>query len=388
MEAAAAHLLNFSQPFDCELLEQLVAIAMDSNHPQRSAANEFLVKIKDHPDMWRRADAILEQSKQATTKFFGLQVLTEAINTHWKVIPQDQREGIRSYIVSKVIALSSSDELIKSNQSFLSRLNLVLVQILKQDWPQDWPSFITDIVASSKTSESLCENNMMVLQLLSEEVFDFSKESMTASKVKTMKESLNEEFAQIFQLCTFILEASRKVSLIRCTLQTLQRFLTWIPLGYIFETPLVPSLLSKFLPMPAYRVFVMDCLIEIASLNPADIPESYRSQVQGVLVMFVQVMGSILPTHIDIQRGYNDGSDEVQLFISKLALFLGTFLRSFLGFFDTGMGLANEAEVLGALVYMLKVSEVDDEEVFKTCLDFWSVFAKDLYTADIAYKTS
>jgi exportin-1 len=223
MEAAAAHLLNFSQPFDCELLDQIVLIAMDGSHPQRAAANEFLVRMKDHPDMWRRADAILEVSKQPATKFFGLQVLTEAINTHWKVIPQDQRDGIRSYVVTKIIALSSSEEIMRNNKNFLTRLNLVLVQILKQDWPHNWPTFISDIVSSSKTSESLCENNMKVLQLLSEEVFDFSKDSMTTVKIKTMKESLNEEFAQIFQLCEFILEASRKPSLIKCTLQTLQR---------------------------------------------------------------------------------------------------------------------------------------------------------------------
>ena len=253
MEAAAAHLLNFSQPFDCSLLDQIILIAMDGSHPQRGAANEFLVRMKDHPDMWRRADAILESTKQLQTKFFGLQVLGEAINTHWKVIPQEQREGIRSYVVSKIIALSGSDEIMKQNATFLSRLNLVLVQILKQDWPHNWPSFISDIVGSSKTSESLCENNMKVLQLLSEEVFDYSKDSMTASKIKLMKESLNEEFSQIFTLCEFILEASRKPSLVLCTLHTLQRFLTWIPLAYIFESNLIPGLITKFLSASAYR---------------------------------------------------------------------------------------------------------------------------------------
>ena len=47
----------------------------------------------------------------------------------------------------------------KQNHTFLSKLNLVLVQILKQDWPHNWPSFIGDIVGASKTSECLCENN-------------------------------------------------------------------------------------------------------------------------------------------------------------------------------------------------------------------------------------
>lgn len=253
MEQAAAHLLNFSQPFDCTLLDQIVLIAMNSSHPQRPAANEFLVRMKEHPDMWRRADAILETSQQEATRFFGLQVLAEAITTHWKVIPVEQREGIRNYIVTKIITLSSTDESMRAHNSFLSRLNLVLVQILKQDWPHNWPTFISDIVGASKASESLCENNMKILQLLSEEIFDFSKDSMTAAKIKTMKDSLNEEFSQIFQLCEFILEASSKTSLINATLCTLQRFLSWISLGYIFQTNLVIGLITNFLPQPKFR---------------------------------------------------------------------------------------------------------------------------------------
>ena len=80
---------------------------------------------------------------------------------------------------------------------------------------------------------------MCILKLLSEEVFDFSKEEMTTKKIKTMKERLNEEFKQIFQLCDLVLNCSKRPSLILVTLQTLLRFLSWIPLGFIFETNLI-----------------------------------------------------------------------------------------------------------------------------------------------------
>lgn len=70
MEEVEAHLLNFSQPFDCSLLDQIVMIAMDGAHPQRAAANDFLVRVKDNPNMWKRADVIMEMSTQSATKFF------------------------------------------------------------------------------------------------------------------------------------------------------------------------------------------------------------------------------------------------------------------------------------------------------------------------------
>lgn len=253
MEKAVSHLLDFSKDFDIVLLDQIIDIAFSSSHPQRAAANEFLLQIKDHPDMWKRADAILENSRNPLTRFFGLQVLGDAILSRWKVIPVEQREGIRNYVVSKIITLSSGNTLLHENAQVLSRLNLVLVHILKQDWPQNWPSFIGDLVSSSKTSESLCENNMQILQLLSEEIFDFSIDSLTSAKAKSMKVSLNEEFSQIFQLCQFILDASMQKSLLLATLKTLERFLSWIPLGYIFETQLLVCLVNKFFPAPAFR---------------------------------------------------------------------------------------------------------------------------------------
>lgn len=48
-----------------------------------------------------------------------------------------------------------------------------------QDWPQKWQSFIPDLVAASKTNETLCENSMYILKLLSEEIFDFSQGELT-----------------------------------------------------------------------------------------------------------------------------------------------------------------------------------------------------------------
>ena len=115
------------------------------------------------------------------------------------------------------------------------------------------------------TSESLCENCLNILKLLSEEVFDFSRGEMTQDKIKSLKTSLNAEFAMIHELCEFVLTNSQKPELISQTLVTLTRFLTWIPLGYIFESPLLETLLRLF-PNPTYRNVVLQCLAEIGSL--------------------------------------------------------------------------------------------------------------------------
>ena len=98
---------------------------------------------------------------------------------------------------------------------------------------------------SSKTSLSLCENNMVILRLLSEEIFDFSAEQMTQAKIKNLKNQLGDEFSEIFKLCCEVLEEAQKTSLIKATLETLLRFLNWIPLGYIFETSIIDLLITR-----------------------------------------------------------------------------------------------------------------------------------------------
>ena len=45
-------------------------------------------------------------------------------------------------------------------------LGYAFLQILKFEWPANWPAFIGDIVGASKTNESLCQNNMIILKLL------------------------------------------------------------------------------------------------------------------------------------------------------------------------------------------------------------------------------
>lgn len=71
---------------------------------------------------------------------------------------------MRNYIVKAIIQLSSDQSMLRS--AVLNKFDLVLVQVVKKDWPQYWPSFIQEIVNSSVSSMNLCENNMKILRYL------------------------------------------------------------------------------------------------------------------------------------------------------------------------------------------------------------------------------
>ena len=164
---------------------------------------------------------------------------------------------------------------------------------------------------------------------ISEDVFEFSKDQMTQAKIKEMKTKFNNDFFLIYQLCDYIMNNTQKPSLLQATLETLLRFLSWIPLGYIFETNLVSGLISKvrigdvchdrnyidlpfmakleytrnvakpnfiqFLPVPSLRNLVLQCLGEVAGL---DVGENQNAQFQQMFKMFMEQIVVILPPHI------------------------------------------------------------------------------------------
>jgi len=58
----------------------------------------------------------------------------------------------------------------------------------------------------------------VILKLLSEEVFDFSRGELTQAKTKELKSSLNADFRLIHELCLWVLNAGARADLTRCPL--------------------------------------------------------------------------------------------------------------------------------------------------------------------------
>ena len=261
-------------------------------------------------------------------------------------------------------------------------MNVLLVGILKQDWPHRWRSFIPDIVGASKTSEVLCENNVTILRLLSEEVFDFSKDSMTSERAAALKAGLQTELQQIFELLLFVLEASSRRPLIIAALECLQRYVTWIPERYLFETAMLEVLCMKFLPLPEFRVPCLQVLCEVAALIKPEYNKVFELLYIGVMGQIVRTLtvDGVKPTFAAAEAS---GDEASMLYLRHLALFLTTFLAEH--------GTLLEVEVYkeamrSGLEYLVQASDVGDAEIFKICVEFWLRCASSLYETEAQYN--
>jgi len=77
---------------------------------------------------------------------------------------------------------------------------------------------------------------------------------------------------------------------------------------------------------------------------------------------------------VDIKAAYDSSSDDEQQLINNLALFLTNFLSIHLRLIETD---DMKDLLLNAHYYLVKISTVDDREIFKICLEYWTKVSSD-----------
>ena len=89
---------------------------------------------------------------------------------------------------------------------------------------------------------------------------------------------MNQDFTMIFELCKVVLENAHqaKPSLVKACLETLNAFLSWIPMYYIIYSDMIEKLVMMF-QSDFLRNYALACLVEIAAL-PIDTNDDNQKQ--------------------------------------------------------------------------------------------------------------
>ena len=267
-------------------------------------------------------------------------------------------------------------------------------------------------------SIKLCKNNISILLLLSEEIFDYGKHNLTSEIQLQMKKSLNSEFQMVFELCMFILNNSKDVELLLNTLKTLSVFLRWIPIGYVYETKLIDILADKFFPADLFQLETLKCLTEIVSIPLKGLSNEIIYQ-EKIIILFQAITSHVysmlyvspspnqieagkngsqagptphqqLPTtphqilHSvrDLNQIYYTSNNKVQTFIQLLALFFSTFLTNTKNIQILELNKNYHMLYYQSLAIILEISKIQNKRViFKITLDFWKWIVNDLYNS-------
>lgn len=104
-----------------------------------------------------------------------------------------------------------------------------------------------------------------------------------------------------------------------------------------------------------------------------------------VFYRVITALTRLIPPSTDIAAAYSESSTENQDFILSIALFLCNFLSRHLNLVETSQASGSPLSLQDfdplklAHGYLLKISRVDEREIFKICVEYWVSFVGPLY---------
>lgn len=359
--------------FDPKLFDQLVSAALNPSSEGKDKAEAALLKFKEHPDALVRIDAIMSGSKLQESRFIAMQILEENVKARWTLLTEAARASVRQYVFSAVTGGSSA-----ATDIVLHKLNAVLVEIVKKDWPQRWPTFINDLIAvSQNTSMAVASNALLILREVNEQVFLMEHE-MTAARRRFMQETLCKEYFAIFRFISTILEYSESheldESLLKNCLSAFCSFCKSMPLKFVFSTRMVECIIGH-LNSP-HSVAALECLTEIASLPRGAVQDP--SAVEKILLIYTELTGFFklylgkFDSRSQLHSAYRRLPEEEKVFLKRYAVAFSVLFSRW--FAELGTGRVEQG-----LHHFAELSRIDDRSFFLLVFPTWSRLISDFY---------
>ena len=86
--------------------------------------------------------------------------------------------------------------------AFIVKLNAVLIEIVKREWPHNYPNFITRVIDVSKKSPPVCTNSMKLLSLLCQDAAE-NVGDLTHEAQQNLKQNLTKLSNALFSFFAF-----------------------------------------------------------------------------------------------------------------------------------------------------------------------------------------
>ncbi|EDO17939.1 hypothetical protein Kpol_1010p55 [Vanderwaltozyma polyspora DSM 70294] len=363
-------LLDFNIDLDIFLLDKVVDAFYEGSGDIQTEAGNVLSRLQEHPDSWQRTDKILQFSTNPKTKFLAVSILDKLISTRWKMLPIEQRLGIRNFVVGMIISFCMDDETFQMQRSLITKCNFTLVSIVLQEWPQEWPGFISELISSSASSTNVCENNLTILRLLAEEIFEFSSEAMTQKKADLMNRSILNEIVTIFNFSLSTLVSPPSSTTISIAIDCLIKYIPFTPNNLIIESNVIDIMIDRYLVPKTYRSLTLRCITEaVQSLAKGDdllLKQKLASQFENILR---QVTADIFERSSDLAHIFLGGSNEDQEYFRDFTIFITSFLSDYRPYLESEIQFNNL--LINAHLILVQLTKIKEKTLFKISLDYW-----------------
>ncbi len=373
---------------DVELFDKVVEATLDAKNPKKNEAEKILSEFLDNPNSWTKVDSIIRQSKSSQSKFIGLKVLEDNIKVRWNLLDDNTKEAIRNYVISYIMANSTTS----STDIVLKRFNSILIDIVKKEWPKKFPNFINDLISASESSSMIvCSNALVILKQVNEDVFMLT-EDVTTAKKGILRKALHYEYPQIFAFIQKILEYSRtqevEGALLKNSFFCFESYCNHLSAEYIFSTSLIDIIMFHL--DSSHSIEVLSSIYKITRLfevntesedgnidipNNID-PERFFNQINfinnGLLSFWKKYLGKF-ESEREFSSLYKNFEENEKSFVKLMGKCLASIFRNF-------FPQIPEDDLKRGLTYLRNISNVDDLDLFQQLFSTWKVIIKKFYS--------
>ena len=406
-----AQLLNTETPFDqnkLAILEQVINIfyAPTTSQQDRQAANKLLDQFQKLPTSFQYCEFILNNTQSNNTRVLALNIYETFIKEKWNLLDNDSKLNLRNFLVGLLIKFVMDKNFYGNNTNhfLINKLNIVIVIIAKNEWTTTWPNFISELCNSSKSDPNLCENNMKLLILLSEEINVFWKNSLTAKKAYELREKMSKEFIEVFNLCQLIMNNSNSVSknLLIKAIQLFAEYMNWFPINLTLNQEIMKKTLMNFKDLSSCRTETMKCLGNLFGIKMKNLSQNEINNYRNLLIQMYQTFIQIMDTQIVKDKNFADQYKYIQennaLKLTGYEEMTHSFEMSLINFFKSNMSYIQSydfaegtravnqflesyiPQISSGLNYMTQFLFIENEEIFQAAVDFWLWFSYKVFT--------
>ena len=406
-----AQLLNTETPFDqnkLAILEQVINIfyAPTTSQQDRQAANKLLDQFQKLPTSFQYCEFILNNTQSNNTRVLALNIYEAFIKEKWDLLDNDSKLNLRNFLVGLLIKFVMDKNFYGNNTNhfLINKLNIVIVIIAKNEWTTTWPNFISELCNSSKSDPNLCENNMKLLILLSEEINVFWKNSLTAKKAYELREKMSKEFIEVFNLCQLIMNNSNSVSknLLIKAIQLFAEYMNWFPINLTLNQEIMKKTLMNFKDLSSCRTETMKCLGNLFGIKMKNLSQNEINNYRNLLIQMYQTFIQIMDTQIVKDKNFADQYKYIQennaLKLTGYEEMTHSFEMSLINFFKSNMSYIQSydfaegtrpvnqflesyiPQISSGLNYMTQFLFIENEEIFQAAVDFWLWFSYKVFT--------
>ena len=404
-------ILNTSTPFDQNkllILEQIINIfyAPQTSPQDRQLANKLLDQFQKLDISFQYCEFILTNTQSNNTRVLALNIYESFIKEKWNLLDNDSKLNLRNFLVGLLIkfVLDKNFYENKANHFLINKLNIVIVIIAKNEWTTTWPNFISELCSSSKSDPNLCENNMKLLILLSEEINVFWKNSLTAKKAYELREKMSKEFIEVFNLCQLIINNSNSVSknLLIKAIQLFAEYMNWFPINMALNQEIMKKTLLNFKELGSCRTETMKCLGNLFGIKMKNLSQNEINNYRNLLIQMYQTFIQIMDTQIVKDKNFVDQYKYIQeKAIDKMTGYekmTHSFEMSLINFFKSNMSFIQSfdfaegtqqvnqflasyiPQISSGLNYLTQFLFIENEEIFQAAVDFWLWFSYKVFT--------